>query len=719
MPTGTTQQIINYGATANDGLGDPLRTAFIKTDENFSNIWAAGPVGSNITITDNTIFVDDTNGNLILMPNGVGIIESRNHFIPRLNNVYNLGTPDLRWHEIYTNRVTAQDMTLSGNLIVEGNIVQTGNTVTQSLVLQLANLTTEAFEANGAGIVIGANSNIATFLYNSTTNTWETNVPISANSLSPGGVNGSIQFNNDGRLSGAPSLRYDVPSETFTVGNGPLRIATVTSNVFSNVWQIHEQLLRTPAGGSWRSDPDLLTEYISSPNNGFLDISSKLNGNTKSQLFLEHGKIRLTVNDGDTSDWEFNEDGTTYFPHFSFPNTTPTIDQVLISNATGNLTWTTIKVNEIFNGTTSVSIPDANGNVVISVGETENVIVVNDIGAEIYGNLSVIGETQSESLKVSGIVDVGANTSIPGATLQVGGTDSILVPVGNTDQRPSGVTGMVRFNTTLDTLEFYNSTEWTTSKTDFTVIVSDRFNGDGLTTNFTLSQPSTTDGTIVSVNGIVQEPTVSYLISDTTLSFTEAPGPLDIIDARILTTTVSVGQLSNSGGNAVIGANVSAAQIDITGSLVPTVDGIFDIGSLTNSFNRVYATSTSAVYSDLAEMYSADAPYPPGTVLSFGGNAEVTESHVDADERVAGVVSTAPSYLMNSTLSGDNVVAVALTGRVPTRVTGSVRKGDMMVSNGDGRARAEHNPRIGTVIGKALANFNGADGMIEVVVGRL
>jgi len=60
---------------------------------------------------------------------------------------------------------------------------------------------------------------------------------------------------------------------------------------------------------------------------------------------------------------------------------------------------------------------------------------------------------------------------------------------------------------------------------------------------------------------------------------------------------------------------------------------------------------------------------------------------------------------------------VALQGRVPCSVTGTVRKGDMLVSNGDGSARAEANPAVGTVIGKALANFDGEIGIIEVVVG--
>ena len=118
-------------------------------------------------------------------------------------------------------------------------------------------------------------------------------------------------------------------------------------------------------------------------------------------------------------------------------------------------------------------------------------------------------------------------------------------------------------------------------------------------------------------------------------------------------------------------------------------------------------------------MYVSDAEYVPGTVLEFGGPQEVTLSTTDSSRRVAGVVSTNPAHIMNSGLEAEHSVAVALTGRVPTLVVGSVAKGDMMVSAGYGRARAEENPVLGSVIGKALENFNGTEGVIEIVVGRL
>jgi hypothetical protein len=73
---------------------------------------------------------------------------------------------------------------------------------------------------------------------------------------------------------------------------------------------------------------------------------------------------------------------------------------------------------------------------------------------------------------------------------------------------------------------------------------------------------------------------------------------------------------------------------------------------------------------------------------------------------------------MNDGLQSAHTAMVALTGRVPTSVTGTVRKGDLMVSAGNGVAMASSAPVIGTVIGKALADSEG-DAVIEVVVGRV
>ena len=132
----------------------------------------------------------------------------------------------------------------------------------------------------------------------------------------------------------------------------------------------------------------------------------------------------------------------------------------------------------------------------------------------------------------------------------------------------------------------------------------------------------------------------------------------------------------------------------------------------------MFGTATSAKYADLAENYQGDKPYTPGTVVMFGGVAEITVADADSTA-VAGVISTNPAHLMNGALSGPNVAPVAFTGRVPCNVIGPVKKGDLMVSAGFGFAKVNNKPAVGTVIGKALQDYpvNGK-GSIEVVVGR-
>jgi hypothetical protein len=186
----------------------------------------------------------------------------------------------------------------------------------------------------------------------------------------------------------------------------------------------------------------------------------------------------------------------------------------------------------------------------------------------------------------------------------------------------------------------------------------------------------------------------------------------------------------NSAGNVTLTSTAANAWVFLTPTGTGTIqvnkditngqaNGVGNIGNATGYFNTVFAKATSAQYADLAETYAGDQAYAPGTVLSFGGANEVTLSLSPGDARIAGVVSTNPSYVMNAGLTADYPVVVALTGRVPTSVTGNILKGDMMVSNGDGTARASAQPMIGTVIGKALEDFTGDAGTIEIVVGRL
>ena len=155
------------------------------------------------------------------------------------------------------------------------------------------------------------------------------------------------------------------------------------------------------------------------------------------------------------------------------------------------------------------------------------------------------------------------------------------------------------------------------------------------------------------------------------------------------------------------------------GGLQPAANAAINIGGSTAWFNTIYGTSTHAQYADLAENYRADKQYNPGTVLMFGGAAEVTIADADTTA-VAGVVSTNPAHLMNGALTGQFVTPLALMGRVPCNVIGPIAKGDLLVSAGFGFAKTNNGASVGQVIGKALEDFPIlAKGVIEVVVGRV
>ena len=172
------------------------------------------------------------------------------------------------------------------------------------------------------------------------------------------------------------------------------------------------------------------------------------------------------------------------------------------------------------------------------------------------------------------------------------------------------------------------------------------------------------------------------------------------------------GSVSSEGGTFTVTSNATNAN---TGSTI-----VFRDGSGNFSAGVITATTTAARYADLAERYTAD--YEPGTVLVFGGEAEVTQATSKYDKRIAGIVSTDPAFLMNESL--EDGISVGLVGRLPCKVVGEIRKGDLMVaSDTAGHAEAwrdESNPSAGSVIGKALENKTGAGAdVIEVVVGKI
>ena len=178
--------------------------------------------------------------------------------------------------------------------------------------------------------------------------------------------------------------------------------------------------------------------------------------------------------------------------------------------------------------------------------------------------------------------------------------------------------------------------------------------------------------------------------------------------------------------NTVIGNTVPSTgaftSVTVNTSLAPVVsaNATVNLGAPNAWWNNIYGRAIQAAYADLAERFHADAEYAPGTVVEMGGTAEITKVVAELSDKVFGVISTNAAYLMNSQAGSDAThPPIAMSGRVPVRVTGIINKGDRLVSAGNGMARAGKQTELTpfNVIGRSLVNkADPSEGLIEAIV---
>ena len=391
------------------------------------------------------------------------------------------------------------------------------------------------------------------------------------------------------------------------------------------------------------------------------DLNITVGNNQSTGAALNNAGIDVGSNNLAT--WRFNNATTSWQSNIAVM---PTANGTLTLGGTSNY-W----------GAAYVTTLDATGNIAGGnlsgtniVGTLTTAAQTNITSVGTLGSLSVTGNITSGNL--SGTNIVGTLTTASQTNITSVGTLGSLSVTGNVSTgNVSGTAGT--FTNVTGTLQ-------TAAQTNITSVGT--LGSLSVTGNASTGNVSGTAGTFTNVTGTLQ--------------------------TAAQTNVTSVGTLS--------GLTINNATIAITNG---AANGSGNIGSSSGVFNTVFAKATSAQYADLAEKYTADTDYAPGTVVKFGGSAEITVCNNDHDPEIAGVVSTNPAYIMNAGLQGEHVVSVALTGRVPCHVRGPVRRGQMLVSAGNGLARAETHPAMGTVIGKALEDFNGDIGTIEAVVGRL
>ena len=718
-----TQQIIYVGAAPNDGDGDPIRTAFIKTNDNFSElyarvqvdapstligkagdeigyyaptadyfyycfanyngssvIWAQITALGNISATKiqngtSVVEIVDPNGNANVSINGtsnVAVFANTGVYVSRLIATGNISTGNYILGNgaflsglpaTYSNANVADFLPVySGNISAAYTSVS-GNVVGGN-ILTLGNVSAQG-TINATGNIVTNGYFVGTFAGN-----------VTGNFVVPGS-NTQVIFNTSGNADAVAGMTYNKGSNTFSV----LGIITAQANV---------------VGGN------LLTAGLISASSTVTSAATITGGNLAT---------------GGTVSASGNITGANLLTAGIVSATTTITGGNLATggsaSASGNITGGNLITNGLISAAANIysnatihvlNDVDAGGNIAATNYTGTLVSVIGNItGANIFASIvSASGNITGNYFQGNGACLTGVITSV---TKIINGTSNINIP--STDG-----------NIIVSVANNYNIATFTTTGIVANGIIS-------VTGNVTAGNLSTVG--LISLTGNIYAGNVinagSSSITGTvsagnllTGGLISASGNITAsnINANLYGTTVSTSG-NITGGNLSVGVgNITVGNIVNSGS-----NATGNIGSSSTYFNTVFATATTALYADLSECYLGDAYYVSGTVVSFGGPEEITFCDVDQDPAVAGVVSTKPAYSMNNGLTGEHVVSVALMGRVPCEVQGPVAKGALMVSAGNGRARSQLNPAAGTVIGKALESFDGDVGTIEIVVGRV
>jgi hypothetical protein len=171
----------------------------------------------------------------------------------------------------------------------------------------------------------------------------------------------------------------------------------------------------------------------------------------------------------------------------------------------------------------------------------------------------------------------------------------------------------------------------------------------------------------------------------------------------------------------VSGSTAQISNQTTNGNITFSVTGLANALVINGSTGVVSGNQINANYADVAERFEADVvDMPAGTVVELGGDKEITKVNAELSDKVFGVISTRAAYLMNSQAGTDAThPPVAMTGRVPVKTVGTVRKGDRLVSAGNGLARAAKSGEATAfnVIGRALKDkLDEAEGTVEAIV---
>jgi hypothetical protein len=674
-----TQQIIQVGATPNDGQGTPLRNSFIICNSNFTELYARAQVDPPLTLQGS-------------LGDRAGWYAYDSQYFYYCFADYTDGVDDI-WAQV------SQVGNVSVSPISNGN----------------SNVAIDGIDGNAITSIAG----ISNIVVANTTGQYVTGV-MSAT----GNIRGSYILGNGSQLTGLPA--------TYTNSNVTALLSNFGSNSISSTGNITSANVN---GGSIYSAGNVnASQQISATGNitttGYF-LGSFI-GNmvaTISNLPGPSGAVIYNNGSGNaagTAGLVFDNSGPNVLTVLGSYSATSNViaGNVLtggLISATGNITGDNVIGGNLYTAgvvsatgnvrggnLNTVGLVTATGNVIGGniltgglISATGNITGGNlSIGSQINigGNMSALGYTGTSvsvsgnvsggNIRTGGLVSATGNitgsyilgngsqlTGLAATNIIQNGNSNVLVGTvgGNVSINVNGIAPLVLVTplgqTTTGNISATGTVTAGNVNTAGTISATGTIRGGNVYTNGDISAT----GNISGGNLVMPAGSGNIISHDIT-----SGGNVIAIGFVSANGNVIAGNVSTSGNLSVVGAiavNSGNATIAIINS---ASNGVGNIGSSTSTFDTVFAKATTAQYADLAEKYTADADYAPGTVVVFGGEKEITTSNEAADERVAGAISTQPAHLMNA---GSPGLPVALRGQVPVNVIGPVTKGDSLVTS--------------------------------------
>lgn len=365
----------------------------------------------------------------------------------------------------------------------------------------------------------------------------------------------------------------------------------------------------------------------------------------------------------------------------------------LMTNGSGGLSWTNALLTPIPGSNTQVLFNDAgaaNASSSLTFNKTTGALTATLLG----GTLTTNAQTN--------ITSVGTLTS--------------LIVQGNINTANSSVTGTLAVTANVTSPQLISNIATGTAPlvvTSTTQVANLNVATAGLATYATTAN---------SVAGANVSGQVAYAAVANSVAAGNITGSISATTATTAGTVTTAAQPNITSTGTLTSLTVSGAT-SITGNSALTVTNITSganstLGYITGNWTLTTGSRLQATYADLAEYYAGSEQIEPGTVVEFGGTHEVQVCNSFMSTLVAGIVTTDPAYIMNAEIDCEYPTAIALQGRIPAKVIGPVKRGDLMVSTNNGYAISCNTPAMGTVLGKAITDFTGEIGVVEIMVGR-